>query len=238
MPYLLADLIVDRVDIVEQGANSAAYISLYKRKEPIMTVEEVIAKLEPDHAAVISAELTRLNGEITTKANELVTKSSEVETLTQELAKSKEHNEPATDEDVVKGLPEAAQQVFMRMRQQKEAAEEAVKKADEAKAKAEIEAKIEKLKALPVEHDKLAEILKGASDTLYDVLTAVAEAVEKSALNETGVPGTGAQTAWDKIEAKAKEIVKNTSITKAKAISQVINENPDLYREYLKGGVN
>ena len=33
MPYLLEDLVITRVDLVDEGANSAAFIELYKRKE-------------------------------------------------------------------------------------------------------------------------------------------------------------------------------------------------------------
>ena len=33
MPYELKDLVIDRVDLVDEGANSAAFIELYKRKE-------------------------------------------------------------------------------------------------------------------------------------------------------------------------------------------------------------
>lgn len=59
MPNLIIDLIVDRVDLVEEGANSAAFIELYKRKEPKpMTVEEILQELSPEHAEVLKTKIT------------------------------------------------------------------------------------------------------------------------------------------------------------------------------------
>lgn len=56
MPQLLEDLHIDRVDLVDEGANSAAFIELYKRKGTnSMDFDEIIKQLEPEHAAVITA---------------------------------------------------------------------------------------------------------------------------------------------------------------------------------------
>ena len=122
----------------------------------------------------------------------------------------------------------------------RDAAEEAVRKAKEAEAQAEAVAKAAELKALPIEQQKLVGVLKGASPELLEVLTTINAAVDSSVLGEVGKnsPGTVGTDAWDKIEAKAAEIVKAKGVSKAKAISLAVEENPDLYKEYLKGGAN
>lgn len=222
-----------------------------------MELKDIIAKMTPEHAAVVQAEIDRLSGEVT-KANELVT------ALTSDLAKAKEDCKTANDamatakaeldtlkagstafdeEEILKSMPEAARELFTKMKAQKDAAEEAVRKAKDAEAHAEAVAKAAELKALPVEQEKLVGILKGCSKELIEVLTAINAAVDGTVLGEVGKnkPGSAfgtADAAWAKIEAKAVEIAKTQGISKAKAISKVVDENPDLYKEYLKGGAN
>ena len=54
MPNIIVGLVVDRVDFVDEGANSAAFIKMYKRREKDdMDLEEVLAKLKPEHAEVV-----------------------------------------------------------------------------------------------------------------------------------------------------------------------------------------
>lgn len=266
MPYLLEDLIVNRVDLVDEGANSAAFIELYKRKErgDKMELKDIIAKMTPEHAAVVQAELDRLSGEVT-KANESVTVvTAERDAANESLEKAKRDLKTANDdlecakseldtlkagstafdeEETMKSMPEAARELFAKMKAQKEAAEEAVRKAKEAEAQAEAVAKAAELKAIPIEQEKLVGVLKGASKELVEVLTAINAAVDGTVLGEVGKNKPGSATsssdeAWAKIEAKANEIVKSKGISKAKAVTQAVDENPDLYKEYLKGGAN
>ena len=258
MPYLLDDLIVNRVDLVDEGANSAAFIELYKRKERgnDMELKDIIAKMTPEHAAVVQAEIDKLTGEVTktkesadaatealAKANEdlkaanddLATAKSELDTLKAGTA--------FDEEETLKSMPEAARELFTKMKAQKDAAEETVRKAKEAEAHATAVAKAAELKAIPVEQEKLVGILKGCSPELLEVLTAINAAVDGTVLGEIGKnkPGQAAGTAdaaWAKIEAKALEIAKAKGISKAKAVTQAVEENPDLYKEYLEGGAN
>ena len=143
----------------------------------------------------------------------------------------------------LKAMPEEARALFTKMKAQKEAAEEAIRKAKDAEAQATAIAKAAELKAIPIEQDKLVGILKGASPELLEVLTAINSAVESTVLGEVGkrAPGqasSSSEEAWAKIEAKASEIAKAKGISKAKAVSQAVDENPDLYKEYLQGGAN
>lgn len=266
MPHLLDDLVINRVDLVDEGANSAAFIELYKRKErgDKMELKDIIAKMKPEHAAIVQAEIDNLSGEVTKAKESATALTSELDSAKEDLKKAREDlkvanedlakakseldtlkaNTAASDEeDIIKDMPEEARALFTKMKAQKEAAEEAIRKAKDAEAQATAIAKAAELKAIPIEHDKLVGILKGASPELTEVLTAINSAVESTVLGEVGkrTPGqasSSSEEAWAKIEAKAGEIAKAKGISKAKAISQAVDENPDLYKEYLQGGAN
>ena len=265
MPFLLEDLVIDRVDLVDEGANSAAFISFYKRKErsDTMELQEIIGKLEPAHADVVKATLEALTGDVT-KATEtikaltaerdeatqkLATAEDDLKTANDDLANAKEElgsleaNKAAFDEEeTIKGLPDNVRKFVETMKAQKEAADEVVRKAMENEKQATAVAKAAELKSLPVEQEKLVAIIKGASPELLEVLTSINKAVEESVLNVVGKSNPGSNStsneAWGKIEAKAKEIAKTDGISKAKAISKAVNDNPELYKQYLEGGAN
>lgn len=291
MPYELKDLVIDRVDLVDEGANSAAFIELYKRKETRdpMDFKEILSKMKPEHAGVIQtafdamdadlakarADLDVANQSIADKdvelgaANEALAKANtELETL-----KAKQHCEcdgesgedgvckacgkpkksASFDEtETLKSMPENVRAVFEKMRAQKEAAEAEVRKAAEREAAAaerEAEAaavaKAASMKAIPVEQEKLVGILKSCTPEVADLLETISKAIETTVLDEVGknrgngataeVPGTS-DAAWSKLEKKAEEIAKRDNITKEKAMATALDENPELYREYLNGG--
>lgn len=288
MPYLLEDLVVDRVDLVDEGANSAAFIELYKRKErgATMDIKEILSKMKPEHSSVIQAELDKLSGDVMKAKEDLATVTTERDTATQDLEKAKEDLKAANEdkkkaeseletlkasmpdecdcdgeadengmckvcgkpkkkaafdeEETLKSMPAAARAVFIKMRTQKEAAEEEVRKAKDAEKQAEAVAKAAELKALPIETEKLVGVLKSCSADMIDVLTTINAAIEGTVLDEVGKSNAGSKgaDAWSKIEAKADEIAKRDSVTKQKAVSIAIKENPELYKEYLQGGAN
>lgn len=290
VPYLLDNLVIDRVDLVDEGANSAAFIQLYKRKErcAVMDVNEILSKLKPEHAGVIQQELDRLNGEVekgktaqselATAQSELATAQAEITTLKSKLPcecdgeadengvckscgctkKSNEDNTcncdgeadengickacgktKAFDEtETLKRMPIEAQKVFAKMRAQKEAAEAELRKAKEAEAEAEAVTKAASLKSLPVSQDTLVGIVKNCSTEVFEVLSTINTALDGVVLNEIGKSSEGLAGAWEKIEAKASEIASRDNVTKQKAISIAIKENPGLYDDYLRGGAN
>lgn len=285
MPYVLEDLVVDRVDLVDEGANSAAFIEIFKRKETTMDFSEIISKMKPEHASVVNKHFEDLSRELSetkeelSKANETIaTQGDSLKKASEDLKKANEtiatqnsaldalkasantcscdgeanadgvckvcgkpKKSVGFDEtEVLKGMPENAREAFLKMRQQKEAAEELVRKANEEKLESEAVAKAAALKALPVDQATLVSVLKNCDQNVYDILTSVANALDSTVLEEVGKSSKGAVTgdAWERIEAKATEVAKRDSITKQKAIGVVIKENPDLYREYLNGGAN
>lgn len=285
MPYELKDLIVDRVDLVDEGANSAAFIELYKRKETTtpMDFEEILSKMKPEHADVIrgvveakDADLAKARGDLESANQNLADTEGKLNAANEELAKAnteletlkakddsctcdgeadengtckscgKPKKSAAFDEtETLKSMPEAARALFLKMRAQKEAAEEQIRKANEEKIEAEAVAKAAALKAIPVEQSKLVNILKSCSPEVADLLETINKAIESTVLDEVGKnAGNGAaigkrntsDEAWDKLEQKAEEIAKRDNITKEKAMATALSENPGLYREYLNGG--
>lgn len=283
MPYELYDLVVDRVDMVDEGANSAAFIELYKRKETTkpMDFEAILGLMKPEHASVIKGVIDEKDADIAkvrsdletanqslagkevelTDANEALAKANaEIETLkakdycecdgeADEDGKCKSCSKPkksaSFDEtETLKSMPESMRAMFLKMRAQKEAAEEQVRKANEEKAEAAAIAKAASLKAIPVEQSKLVEILKSCSTEVADLLTTINGAIEATVLDEVGKNrGNGAAStpttsdeAWAELEKKAAEIVKRDNVTSEKAMATALNENPELYRKYLNGG--
>lgn len=287
MPYILEDLLVDRVDLVDEGANTGAFIEIFKRKEDEQSMEfsEILAKMKPEHAEVVTQHISTVTEELekahtdaaatleaenATLNDTLNEVRAELEKANDALAKANEELETfkaanaycecdgEADEagacsscgkpkkalgfdeaEVLKAMPENLRNTFIKMREQKEAAEELVRKAAEEKRDAEAVAKAATLKALPVEQDTLVAILKSCDSNVVDVLTTVAAAIEGTVLSEVGKAGKGdvATDAWGKIESEAEKLVaRDASITKQKAIGIVIKENPELYQEYLKGG--
>lgn len=270
MPYLLENLVVDRVDLVDEGCCSAAFIELYKRKEQSekMDVKEILAKMKPEHASVLEAAINKSRDELATaiaerdeartdlaKAKEdLAAANEDLEKAKSELETMQAEKEPEeTDKaksgasfdeaEVLKGMPEAAREAFVKMKQQKEVAEEELRKAKEAEEESAAIAKAKELKAIPVEQDKLVGIIKRADADVLDLLATVNAAIEGTVLDEVGKSNpvkksNSSDEAWAKIEAAAEEIAKRDNITSAKAVSVVIKEKPELYKEYLQGGAN
>lgn len=71
------------------------------------------------------------------------------------------------------------------------------------------------------------------ASTLLRLLRGYSEAV-KQITKEVGAGGEAPKSVWSKIEALAKEKVEKEKITKEQAIAKVLEENPNLYEEYLK----
>lgn len=268
MPNLMIDLIVDRVDLVDEGANSQAFIKLYKRKETdlVMDLNEILAKMKPEHAEVIKTELAKAKkqaDDAESKAEEaqekldgvtedmekakkqledLQKRNTELETV----AKGKNTPEPSFEE-VLKGLDPSVQAVFKSLNAQKEAAEAVAKAAAEKAANDEAIAKAKELKSLPIDEAKLVDVVKGVSPEIFDILKSASAAIEESGLfSEIGksksngaAPNTGdANESWGKIEKAAEKIAEEQKVTKQKAIELAIKQNPALYREYLNNGAN
>ena len=270
VPTELKNLKINRVDLVPAGANSAAFITLFKGKElKHVSFEELMQKMKPEYASIINEHISTL-----TKAKEesdtaLDNANASIASLQADLEKAKQEKEEAKataekakkakkaaesttsfdeDEQLAKsleGLDPSVREYFERITKQKDAAEKIAKDALAKEKHAEAEAKADELKALPVEKSKLVEFIEKSNDSSgIELLTAIAKGIEATVLTEVGKSNTSntfettADDAWGKIESSAKEIAKSRNISKEAAVAAVISEQPELYREYLKGGAN
>lgn len=97
MPNVIIDLMVDRVDLVEEGANSAAFVELFKRREKQkMTVEEILGELTPEHAEVIKSAIDAAANSLTAeqaKVTALEKAKEDLEVTVSNLTKAKEDAE-------------------------------------------------------------------------------------------------------------------------------------------------
>lgn len=246
MPNIVLELEVDRVDLVDEGANSAAFIQFYKRRGTLtVDFNEIVAKLEPEHAAIINEHVAKAKAEVPAETlSELETEKAKAATAIDELEnmkKNKKDEEPVFEE-VLKSLDPAVQEVFKNLKLQKEAAEAAARLASEKSINDEALAKAKTLKAIPVSETEMVDVIKSASPALMAVLKAANDAIEATVpFEEVGksAPGYGGKNdAWEQIEKRAKDIATRDGITIQKAISVATTENPDLYRKYLEGGAN
>lgn len=259
MPNLVIDLLVSRVDLVDEGANTAAFIKLYKRKEQDtnMTIDEILAKMQPEHAEVITKAMADAKAEVPAgvetaleeSQEELKKEQAKFQSAFDELDTMKRAAEVAKGkpdfEEVLKGLEPAAQEVMKSLLLAKEAAEAEVRKAKQKELQDEAVAKAKELTHLPVEQEKLVEVLKTAPQDVLDIFKAVNKLIEDGGVLEEvgkrgdqgGSPGD-AQQAWAQIEKKADEIAKRDNITREKAVGIAVRENAELYKAYLDGGAN
>lgn len=267
VPTELKRLKIDRVDLVPEGANSAAFVTLYKGKEmKSMDATEILSKLKPEHATVIQAELDSLKKakEDAEKACEEAKKACEAAATqttsgnpddedtkkansNQSQAKPAKATEGTTsfdeDETLTKGLDPQVVAFIDQLKKQKAAAEEVAKEAIAKERHANAVTKAAELKALPIEESQLVAFIEKSNDETVDLLSAIAKGIESTVLSEEGSNTSqtftkSSSAAWEKIEKEAQRLASERGVTVAKATGMVISEQPELYKEYLEGGAN
>lgn len=250
---LLANLSINKVSLVDAGADDEAHIRLFKSKEggvQTMTYEEIIKSLKPEMAQAIEAEVTKAKQEASDEkakcmklAEEKTTLEDDVEKLRNEVETLKKSNDPGlTEEDVLKSLDPAAREIIAKSIQQARVAEEAVKKMREEQLEVEAVAKAAEITSLGVEAPQVVSLYKGLSTeqrtTVFGMLKHANDLVAKSAaFGEAGSAATAtvgdADSAWAAIEKAAKELVGTDGITATTAVAEVIKRKPELYTQYL-----
>lgn len=215
MPTELKRLKIDRVDLVPEGANSAAFVTLYKGKEmKSMDATEILSKLKPEHAAVIQAELDSLK-----KAKEEAEKACEEAKKACDAAAAQTPSGNSDDEDtkkanggqsqakpdstlsakaaegttsfdedetLTKGLDPQVVAFIDQLKKQKAAAEEVAKEAIAKERHANAVTKAAELKALPIEESRLVAFIEKSNDETVDLLSAIAKGIESTVLSEEG----------------------------------------------------
>jgi len=262
MATKLWDLIVTKVDLVPEGAKARAFVTLFKRKELSMDVSEILQKMKPEHREVLETLLKEKDTELSSQAealdalqkqydeaSESLTKATEqVAQLEKEVAeaeKTKGETIPGVDEDeqLLKSLDPAVREYVEKMNAQKTAAEELAKTLAKEKLHEQAVAKAAVLKSIPVEMDELVAFIEKSAPEDIAILEKAAAAIDEAVLGSVGTSGQSsfsksATSAWDAIEKKARAIASEQGITVEKACAQVIELEPELYKEYLDGGAN
>lgn len=215
VPTELKRLKIDRVDLVPEGANSAAFVTLYKGKEmKSMDATEILSKLKPEHAAVIQAELDSLK-----KAKEEAEQACEEAKKACDAAAAQTPSGNSDDEDtkkangnqsqakpdstlsakaaegttsfdedetLTKGLDPQVVAFIDQLKKQKAAAEEVAKEAIAKERHANAVTKAAELKALPIEESQLVAFIEKSNDETVDLLSAIAKGIESTVLSEEG----------------------------------------------------
>lgn len=253
VPTELKRLKIDRVDLVPEGANSAAFVTLYKGKEmKSMDASEILQKLKPEHAEVIQAELDRLAKE-RDEANKACEQAKKEAAEAQTQSGNPEEDETKKvaegtasfdeDETLTKGLDPQVVAFIDQLKKQKAAAEEVAKEAIAKERHANAVTKAAELKALPIEESQLVAFIEKSNAETVDLLSAIAKGIESTVLSEEGSNTSqtftkSSSAAWEKIEKEAQRLASERGVTVAKATGMVISEQPKLYKEYLEGGAN
>jgi colicin import membrane protein len=235
-----------RVDLVKEGANSQAHIKLFKSKGgESMELKDILAKMKPEHAAVIQKAIDEAEAEA--KKAEAAKKAAE-DAVEKMKSEPKEPAAGASQEEILKTVKDPAVKALLETQIAKaKAAEDEVKKARELQLSNEAVTKAKEVPNIGADEATVMEVYKKLkavdSDLCENVFgifkSASAMIAEGGVLSEIG-KSTGTEVAgdenaaWDKIEKKAEEVAKSSNITQAAAISKVIQDNPELYSEYLK----
>lgn len=249
MPWHKTQLInpeYTRVDLVKEGANSKAHIKLFKSKGGTeMTPEEIIAKLTPEHQAVIQKALD----DAKKKADDAEAAKKAAEDV---IEKSKKPAPGTSEEEILKSVKDPAVKALLETQIAKaKAAETVAKQLKEEQETVEAIAKAKEVPNIGAEEATIADVYKKLKtadaelcDNVFGIFKAASALIaEGGALSEVGksageandTTGTDSEeAAWAKIDKKAEEIAKSRGIKHTAAVSQVIKEHPELYKAYLE----
>lgn len=252
----MVDLDVSRVDLVKEGADDNAFIKYYKSKEGGTNMfKTILAKLKPEDKQAIEDEIAKQVAKA--KEEALASKEDEEgkpeEGTGAEEKKEKKPVEKAKEqeqddlEEVLKSLDPRVKAMFDAVNAKATAAEAVAKSLVEKELEAEAVAKAKEVMGTGASQDQLVKIYKSLKELDPELCTEVF-GIFKSAANVKGagegifetvaktkgtVEDTSGGSAWDKIMTEATEIAKSKGITEAAAVSEVVKQKPDLYREYL-----
>lgn len=241
----------NRVDLVKEGANSQAKIKLFKSKGGTeMKPEEILKGLKPEHQTVM-AEFIKSKDDAIDAAKQEAAVAKEAKEKAEEAAEvAKSIPAPeATPEEILKSVKDPAVKALLETQIAKaKVAEEEVRKSREAALSSEAIAKAKEVPNLGAEEAALADVYKklktldsGVADEVFGIFKAASALVnEGGVFTEVGKSADANEiagdenSAWNKIETKATEIAKARGISQATAIAKAIDENPELYNQYIK----
>lgn len=248
----LKDFFIKFISVVSAGDNPSADVKLFKEKGGVsMTLKELYKELSDDQAEVIKAELKKKDDDF----EDLKVAKEELKVENEKLKKNQKKTEPTepTEEELIKSADPKIQEMLEKANKDTKEAKEKLdglqKEKDEKDAelkKEQMEKKADEFSNLGAPKEDLVDIFIKLDGTGDKELNEKIEGIFKSTnqlLKDNNVitkvigsdrDGEG-KTAMEKMEAKVEELRKaDSTLTKEKAMTKIMNEYPELYEEHLK----
>ena len=210
----------------------------YKLSEEAEEVTKSIVKLISAYKDELPQDVLKAIGDITDLK---VEKSDSVdEPVDEDISKSL--NDPKTPESVRKAIDFLTEQNKATVKKNEEL-EAQIKKAENEKLDQQFNEIVKGYKNISATDENLAQVLKSVGqkapqelNSILKVLKAADELLDNQDIyKEFGSNGQmGTNDTWGKIEKMAEVEAKENKMTKEEAISKVLQDNPNLYSEYLK----
>ena len=243
MAKKLTNLKITKVSLVDEGACSAAHITLFKQKKggSEMTFEEMMESLSEEQQAIIKAKFDAQNEELEEAKKAFSEKEEELEKVKQEK-KDLETKASETEEEILKNVDPAVREMIQKAKSEAEVHKQALIKMKEEKEVAQLTEIAKSINNVGTEETQLVSMLKKAKSVDVEFYNEVLKTLQvanniiadSELLKEKGQSFAGNDVdAWSKVDAKADEIAKTRNVSKAKATNIVIDEFPELYQAYL-----
>ena len=234
MPKKYIKMKIDEISAVDKGANDKEFLIIKNYEEET----EELNKGGEDNMEDLTLE----------KALEMI-EDENAKTLIEDAISKNENTKEDNEDDIVKDeggeeinkaeLPEAIQKRLEQMESELQATKKIAKQEREKRLDIEFRKKAEGYDQI-ADIDKVATILRKAHDAqfgdeLEEVLKAANERIETGDFTkEVGDGGDDVTNPTNELEKRAKELRKsNPDLTKEQAISKVLEDDPDLYMDYL-----
>lgn len=230
----LINISVDEVSVVDKPANDRKFLIIKHAKggEQNMTIEEILEKIEDEE----------LKKGLSDVLDDKISKIKNLEEKVEELEKAEGEEEGEEEGEIEKvDLPEEVAKSIEALEKRVEVAESMAKKEHSKRMEIEFTKRAEDFKKV-AEVDKIVSILMKANEVgddfyndLEDVLKTAQARIEEGNIEKiNGKDGGGDATdPLAKIEELADAIVEKGDMTREKAIVKVLEEHPELYREYI-----
>jgi predicted nucleic acid-binding Zn-ribbon protein len=248
--YKLNLLALREGSVVTQGANPFAHVVLFKsaettkeegREVAVTELEKLAADLATANATVAKrdGEIGRLEKALGTVEADLRSRTRDIEDLRRELDRERARNADP-EEELLKGMPEAAQRAYLAQKAQTERLQKRLDEADTQAKLAEIAKAFDaEFPGLPAKGTAVAPILKAvygvldadAAAELRRLLKAGSDALDDIA-KLRGAIGNGGRVqgaAEAQVEKLARERAKREGITYEKAYRAVLHDDSSLY---------
>lgn len=237
MPRKYIKMKIDEISAVDKGANDKEFLIIKNYEEETeelnkggednmdeLTLEKALETIEDENAK----ELIK----------DAISKNENTEEKDEDIDVNKSNDEEG--EEINKNeLPEAIQKRLEQMESELSATKKIAKQEREKRLDIEFKKKAEGFDQI-ADIDKVATILRKAHDAkfgdeLEEVLKAANERIETGDFTkEVGDEGDDVSDPTNELEKRAKEIRKDhPELSKEQAISKVLEDDPDLYMDYL-----